>query len=474
MRHTVAISDIHLCEQEPGEGFWMHWRREAYSPDRDIADMLDAIRREVRGDALELVLNGDVFDFDAPRFVQGKSLYHDFPRDAAHDVPALAAILDHHPVFVAALGRVLADGHTLVVVSGNHDVQLTIPAVRDVLRRRVVAAALAQDPDQDGAALAARVVFRAWFHRTPDGVILEHGNQYDTYCSYRYPMAPWGKQPEVVQPTLGSLAFRFMIARMGYFNPHVDETFLLTPWGYVVHWARYWLFTRRSILATWAAGAARTLVKLVRSRDPGARARRRACLLAAARETGASLLAVARHARLFAPPVEDRPGLIARQLWLDRAALIVVAAAAAGAWIRYAPASLAPAAAIAPALVVAYERSSPRPPLGASWRGVRGAARAIARAHRARAVIFGHTHCPEGTWEDGVFYGNTGSWSAAFADEACTRPLCSERPLIWLRADGERLGGGLMFWKAGRFEEPTRGAAPTPSPAAPPAPAPRS
>ncbi|HSO00391.1 MAG TPA: hypothetical protein VLS89_18995, partial [Candidatus Nanopelagicales bacterium] len=434
MRHTVAISDIHLCEQEPGEGFWMHWRRAAYAPDQDIAAMLDALRAEVRGADLELVLNGDVFDFDAPRFLQGRSLYHDFPRDAAHDAPALEAILDHHPGFVDALGRVLADGHTLVVVSGNHDAQLTLPEVRDVLRRRLVRAALATDPGLNGDALAARVVFRAWFHKTPDGIVLEHGNQYDPYCSFRYPMEPWGRTPGLIQPTLGSLAFRFMIARMGYFNPHVDETFMLTPMGYIAHWARYWLFSRRSLLAIWASGAARTLLRLVRSRDPGQKDRRHACLLAAARETGAPFPALVRHARLFARPVEDHPGLIARQLWLDRAALLLLALLLAAAWLLVVPAALAPAAVVAPAAFLTYELSTRRPPLGSSWRGIRGAARAIARAHRARAVIFGHTHNPEGTWEDGVFYGNTGSWSSAFADEACTKPLCSERPLIWLRS----------------------------------------
>jgi len=459
MRHTVAISDIHLSEIEPGDGLWMRYRQAAYSPDTEIATMLDALRRDVRGDELSLVLNGDIFDFDAPRVVGERTVFHDLPRDAAHDVPAIRKILDDHREFVDALGRILADGHTLVFVSGNHDVQMTLPEVRDVVRARVVDAALASAsaPPPDRAAIEARVLFRAWFHRTPDGVIIEHGNQYDPYCAYRYPMAPFGRTPGQIQPTMGSLACRLLISRMGYFNPHVDTSFMLSIFGYVAHWARFYLFSRRSLAVAWAAGAVRTLIELVRRREPEHRIRRREGIVAAAQETGASLSAVARHARLFARPSEDRLGLVARELWLDRAGLLLLIGVLTLVWLRLAPPSLALGALLAPIGLVAYELFVPKIPLGATWRGVSRAARQVARAHRARAVIFGHTHNPEGAWERGVFFGNTGSWSAAFEDIECTRPLFAERPIIWLRSEGDRLSGGLMSWKGGRFEDHSAG-----------------
>src|ERR1700679_1553033 len=124
MRHTVSLSDIHLCEVERTDGLWMRYRQAQFSPDNDLAAMLDTVLRKVSAgqDELCLVLNGDIFDFDAPRVVEGESVFHDLPRTAEHAVPAIAAILDDHPVFVAALGRVLADGHEIVFVSGNHDV----------------------------------------------------------------------------------------------------------------------------------------------------------------------------------------------------------------------------------------------------------------------------------------------------------------------------------------------------------------
>lgn len=542
MRHTVAISDIHLCELEPTDGLWMRYRQAKYSPDGEIAAMLDALREQVRKgaegtgglangltgglsadptggmtkgpapaarDELTLVLNGDVFDLDAPRVIGNESVVHDLPRTAEHAVPAMEAILADHPVFVAALGRVVADGHTVVFVAGNHDIQLTLPEVRDAVRRRVVDAAMEElarreaasqtacdggqagcgagqaacDGDQTGcgagqadcdgghagcgvgqaacaagtseAALAARVLFRAWFHRTHDGIIIEHGNQYDSYCSYRYPMAPFGRRPGEIQPTMGSLVSRLLVSRMGYFNPHVDSSFMLSGLGYLAHWARYYLFSRRSLVLAFVLGAMRTMVELVRRRQPGHRALRRADLAAAVRETGASLVAVAKHARLFARPAEDCLGRVARELWLDRAGLALLAALAALAWLWWMPEGLGPAALLAPMILIAYEYVVPKPPLDAVWQGVNRAARLVARAHRAKAVIFGHTHNPESSWEGGVFFGNTGSWSAAFEDIECTKPVFEARPLVWLRSEGEgaesRLTGGLLMWKDDRF-----------------------
>jgi UDP-2,3-diacylglucosamine pyrophosphatase LpxH len=462
MHHTVVISDIHLCELEREGGLWMRYRQEAFSPDRELADMLETLRERVRGDKLTLALNGDIFDFDAPRVIQQKSVFHDLPRTAENAVPSMRAMLDDHLVFVDALGRVLADGHSIVLISGNHDVQLTLPEVRDLIRARIADAALAAQVrrgcEEERAALEARITFRAWFHRTEDGIVIEHGNQYDPYCSFRYPMAPFGRDPREIQPTMGSLTARNLLSRMGYFNPHVDSSFMLSILGYIAHWIRYYLFSRRSLAFAWVTGAARTFLKLLHVRDPETRVRRRANVAASVRETGVTWRQAARHARLFARPAEDRLGRVARELWIDRAALLAVTLLLGGLWLLVAEGTMAVGAALAPTLLVGYELVFPKISLEENWRAVQRAARRVARVHRASAVVFGHTHHPEGTWEHNVFFGNTGSWSAAFRDLECTQPLFEERPVVWLRSGGltRALEGGLCTWKKGQFTEQPR------------------
>ncbi len=458
MRHTVVISDIHLCEVERTSGLWMRYRQAAFSPDRELAEMIAELRRQVRGDALTFVLNGDVFDFDAPRVVGEESVFHDLPRTAENAVTTMGAILDDHPIVVDALGRLLAEGHEVVFISGNHDVQLTLPAVRALLTERLIDAAKG-GTGESREALGARIAYRAWFHQTADGIVIEHGNQYDAFCSYRYPMAPFGRDTREIQPTMGSLATRNLISRMGYFNPHVDSSFMLSAPGYVLHWARYYLFSRRSLALAWANGAVRTLLELLRVRDPGTKTRRRWNLASAAKETGVTLRRVARHARLAQGPAEDRLGLVVRELWVDRAALLSAVVLIGLVWLLVASGPLLAGAALAPILFVGYELFVPKTPLDATWRAVQRAARKVAAIHKASAVIFGHTHQPEGVWDTGMFLGNTGSWSAAFKDLECTQPLYEARPVIWLKSEASKgLEGGLATWKDGRFtEQPAKG-----------------
>lgn len=450
MRHLVAISDIHLSEVEPGSGLWMRYRQKAFTPGAEIAAMLEQLISRVRGDDLTVVLNGDVFDLDAPHVTGGESLHHDKPRDAAHAAPAVAAILRDHPEFVAGLARVLAEGHRLVFVSGNHDVQLTLPEARDVVRDVVIGAAM-EMCSASREELSRRVEFRAWFYRTEEGVIFEHGHQYDTFCSFRYPMAPFGKTPGVIQPTLGSMTARLYMGRLGYFNPHVDATFMLDLPGYLQHWLKYYVFTKRSQGWIWFSGAVRALHAIATHRDVGSRKRHRDNIASAAAETGASFRAVARHARLFAQPGEDLLWLCARELWLDRVVFAGLAASALGAWALSQRHAFGVLATVGPVALFAVEMAQPKGSLEETWRKVQRRARQVAKVHKARAVVFGHTHTPEGVWEEGVFYGNTGSWSAAYRDVACTEPLFDERPLVWLTADGEKLSGGLCSWKKGTF-----------------------
>lgn len=495
MQHTVVVSDIHLCEVEPESGTWMRYRQRRFAVDDDLAAMLAALRREVRSGpgSLTLVLGGDVFDFDAPRVVGGTSIAHDLPRTAEHCVPILRAILDDHPTFVRAVAEVLADGHTVVVVSGNHDVALTLPEVRAVLAERLAgeAAAIARARRGPGAEPAAapsatfarRIVFRAWLHRTDDGILVEHGHLYDPYCSHRYPMAPYGRRPGEIQPTMGSLAARLLISRLGYINPHVESTFAFTPLGGIAHWLRYYCLSRRSLVAACAAGVVRIFVELARRRTPFDRSRRAADVAACARETGLDPRALAKHARLFARPAEDRLGLVARQLWLDRVALVAFGVALTALCLAFAPGALAGALLLSPMLVVVYERTTPPANLDLAWRRVARTARRIAAIHGARVVVLGHTHRPDGAWEGGTFLGNSGSWSAAIGDPESREPKLVSHPLVWLtsatldelagggRARGareRRIWGGLVRWTAGRFEPCVAQGAYLPAPAARP------
>ena len=81
-----------------------------------------------------------------------------------------------------------------------------------------------------------------------------------------------------------------------------------------------------------ASGAAHALRSLIANKDPGTRERRLQNVALAASETGAPLLSVARHARLFAPPSEDELWTCAREMWLDRVLFSAAAGVLVTAW----------------------------------------------------------------------------------------------------------------------------------------------
>lgn len=447
MHHIVVISDIHLCQLEPGEDLWMRYRQRACAPDRAISSMINALLGEISAgrDRVTLALNGDIFDFDAPRVEDGRSIFHDDPRDDAHSVPLIEAILDDHPEFVDALARVLAEGHSLLFISGNHDAQMTLPGVRDVIRRRILDAAMRRaGGDREG--LSKRLLFRAWFHLTEEGVLLEHGSQYDPYCSFHYPMDPHHRDTRRVQPTLGSLATRLMTSRMGYFNPHVDVTYELTGRQYVSHWLRYYIGSKHSLLFAWLGGSLRTFFHLAGARDHGSDARYKANIEAAARETGISIEKLKEHAALFEKPIEIAAlRRVARELWQDRLWFTLFSIAWAAFWLLVAPKELSPGALAGVALFVLYEIVTPKVRVRERWEKVDERASDVARVHGARAIVFGHTHHPHASWKS-LFVANAGSWSASFFDIECTRPVFPERPLVWLKAEGDKLEGGLFAW----------------------------
>src|SRR4051812_41579598 len=77
--HTIIVSDIHLADAEPPHPkspLWKRFKRPELFVDRTFKAFLENLQSTVPG-PIELVMNGDIFDFDS---VMG------FPEDFAKDV----------------------------------------------------------------------------------------------------------------------------------------------------------------------------------------------------------------------------------------------------------------------------------------------------------------------------------------------------------------------------------------------------
>ncbi len=437
----------------------MRYRQERYQPDAQLIAMLAALRERVRGDELTLILNGDIFDFDLPSMQNGFAYFPNAERTARIAVPIITNILRDHAALLHAIGRLLVDGHRIVFITGNHDAEMTLPGVRAVIRETLLQAAIDEGASKSDPRLATRIVFRGWFYLDRDRMLFEHGHQYDELNCQRTIMHPYAQNSDNIAPTFGSLVSRFFATRMGYFNPNVDASYLLSAYGYLKHWVRYYLFSSHAFYRTIARGMTNTVVELLAQRTPETFAQRKHNQELAMQETGVSKRRIMKHLAAGIPPIDTDFRRVIRRLGLDHVAALTIATACGVAWIHFTHGKLMyGAAALAPMIYFGYALALPRKvELDDTWTTVQNKTKTGGDIYQATAVVFGHTHHPVGRWENGVFYGNSGSWAAAFHDVECTKPLSTKYPLIWLsrKNDTTPITGGLFYWKDGAFIPPS-------------------
>ena len=470
-RHTVVLSDVHLSQAHPkddADPFWMRYRRSDYHPDADFEAFIASLLDTCGGEPIEVVFNGDVLDFDAPLVRNGTSTFDEFPLDDAGCTGQLQRIVEDHPRFFRAVARLLAEGHRVIFVSGNHDLELYWPGVRHALREALRSAAIALSPDSDLSDLEERVRFRTWFHVTEDRIYLEHGSQYDMLNGVPDPMLPVVKDGLTIHPVAGKLAFKRTGSRMGYFNPYCEDTFYMGASGYLKHFVANYLFSDRHIVHTWIGGAIRTVREIVRHRRPHEPDLSEESVERALRETAASREAILATHALRVPSGERTMIPILRELWLDRMFLGAVVVATMAACLAFASGTVT--AVIGGVLVAAfavYEIMTPKPDIR-TYDSAPPTVKQIFDIHGVRAMCLGHTHRPVGTWDDDKFWGNSGSWCPAFVDRECTKPVLVGRPFLWLTADATALWGGLHWFRGGSIgPDPAGTRAPPTSASAP-------
>ncbi len=173
VRHTYVISDLHLGGAYPvpgagvgafDRGFRICTRAE------ELIRFVDALTaKPVGAPSIELVVNGDLVDFLAEKDEHGDT-WSAFTFDQVSARKKFDDIVARDRAFFDALGRFLAKGHRLVILLGNHDIELALPALRPALAN-AVGARLGTDFEFVPGAEAYMV----------GDALLEHGNRYDSF-----------------------------------------------------------------------------------------------------------------------------------------------------------------------------------------------------------------------------------------------------------------------------------------------------
>src|SRR5687767_11771111 len=152
----------------------LDWYREHRDPERpwrliiagDLVDFVGMSIAPLPGSALEA-------DQTAEERRNGMGSGHD------RAVSKMRAVARRHSHVFEKLARFVADGHSLALVRGNHDIDFHWEAARDAFVEAIVERIDASASAEDRAALAARVEFHPWFYYVEGLLYVEHGHQYD-------------------------------------------------------------------------------------------------------------------------------------------------------------------------------------------------------------------------------------------------------------------------------------------------------
>jgi UDP-2,3-diacylglucosamine pyrophosphatase LpxH len=209
VHNVLVISDLHLGEDL---GNASEARRQHVQQTDDALQAFFAHYCLTRVDGLpwKLVINGDMVDFlSVPLVPEEVGVEGDdddatfgFGATEAVAVHKLERVIERHTGFFDGLARFLDVGNEVHIVTGNHDAEFHFEGVRTTFRKAMGLRTTVQSP---------KLFFHPWFFLEPGFAYLEHGHQYDPFCSFDDPLTPEDlDDPTVLEENLGTAAMRYL------------------------------------------------------------------------------------------------------------------------------------------------------------------------------------------------------------------------------------------------------------------------
>lgn len=454
--HTFVVSDIHLADAEPPHPkypLWKRFKRKKFFIDESFQNFLSYIQAQTN-DPIELVLNGDIFDFDSilklPKNPPYKISWLERQRGLNSEEPKslfkMKTIIEDHSQWFFALKSFIAHGNRVVFVIGNHDIELHWPLVQLEILKAL------------GVQENTSVRFVEWFYISNQDTLIEHGNQYDAYCLCPNPIKPLIKSRKTTKVRLpfGNTAGKLMLNGMGLMNPHSDSSFIKeTLYEYIVFYFRYIIRTQPLILWTWFWSAMVTLLVTIKEGikrgigDPLTIADKVDHIAEKANGTTRMVWALQ---ELHAHPACFNPIQTLRELWLDRVILFFILVYASFQFFTtlnvFVTVSLwwflIPMLLLLPVLIF-YARSVQSENQKMQDEAIL-AAPIAAQITKVKRVIQGHTHNAKHGKVGEIEYLNTGTWSPAFFDVECTRPS-GKKCFAWIKPTDSGRVAELFEWQ---------------------------
>ena len=241
-RRILVVSDMHLGRDHgPITGFARSSRPTPEFDENFIA--LVGHYTEGREHDWRLILGGDFIDFVEVVVKPGLNTPLRLTFDVTKEEMALGLgteaerarvkldmILEYHRALFERLARFVRRGGELIMIRGNHDAEMFWSKVQRVLRQRLAEMAFSGERHSVDELLELRTAFQSrisfvpWCYVEPGRLYLEHGHQYDPYCSFDhqlYPVSP--TNPRAIDTPLFMFAMRYFVNRLSDFAAHYAD-----------------------------------------------------------------------------------------------------------------------------------------------------------------------------------------------------------------------------------------------------------
>jgi UDP-2,3-diacylglucosamine pyrophosphatase LpxH len=437
----LLFSDVHL-----GADLVQHTRpwtvsrlRDVLRVDRELSAMIAHYRCNPDVDRpWKLIIAGDLIDFMGMSIsphadhvlttpLTAEELSHGLGSAQDHVEQKMRAVAERHDLVFQELARFVADGHSLVLVRGNHDVEFYWEKARgafvQALVERAPAAAVADASARE--TFESRIEFRHWFYYEEGLLYVEHGHQYDETCAHHHMLLPLSpRDPRRLAYSISDILMRYVVRPTRGMSMHGHEAMGFMDYIRMA----FSMGLSGALRLGYRFGAAIMAMIQVwrdhlseRAKELRAEHDRTMQTIAERVRVGSDKLRALQM--LWARPVTGRLGSILRTVFLD------LLAAIAGSMLLIAVLLLTgvlpltfvtPLAVALGAGIYAWMKSSRViDQCGALRRG----ARRVSELLPTRFVIMGHTHKPlMERISEGVTYVNLGGWAVDDLDTAVVEP----------------------------------------------------
>jgi UDP-2,3-diacylglucosamine pyrophosphatase LpxH len=458
--NILVISDLHLGEDLRPGGANVSYLRHLVMLERELEAFLAHYTKQRLSDRpWRLVINGDMVDFMSVMILpDGKAEEGDDAEDRLYGLgfgerqsqKKMESVIARHKGVFTRLGEFLAAGNELVIVVGNHDVEFHYPSVQRTLVEWLCGLVLGMGAsDEARAAFATRIEFCPWFYYKKDLIYIEHGHQYDEYCSFDYLLHPvtanraLNKKSRIAL-SVAHAGMRYFANQIPDYDPHTAE-----HWGFIDYMKWAWAQGLRGAvrlmyfygLLVWR------LVELwysARGVDVERRQLHHARLLELSTQWKMSEEKLLALDKLRREPVTRRFWKLLAALFIDRLVLGIAALVTAGVLVGQLHGLWKAVGALATLVAFAcVNQALNHIRLESSAVKLRSATNLIQSLVCAPLIVFGHSHTPEQvTLKSGATYFNTGTWASDDAKHQFTH-------LVIVRDENGEAHAELRQWRDG-------------------------